>query len=442
MGRENECRNSRNRKIMKRIRHYIEENIKKLTRAGFFAIVFSNILVKVTAFCGGMLLVRVLSKYDYGVYSSVNNTLNMLTLLGDMGVGMAMMQLAQENYKKLDKYKAYCSYGLFYSIIFSLIPAVFILVSPLFYPYTIDMVENLTVALFGFPILYNLNNYLKTNLRIHLENKKYATINFLETLFNYIFLLLLTFFWGIKGAIVANYCYLVCICCLNGKFNRKILYLKQSYRRVLTRGERKQFFKLAIPSQLNSLIGQAMVLMDVFFIGIFLIDPEVIASYKVAATIPLACAFIPQCIMIFAVPYFARNNKNKEWVLSNTKKITCLSIVVCASICILGVATSSWLIPFLYGNQYKDSIIYYVILLIGFAFNGGIYIPLINIIYTQRKVKISLIITIICGIANVLLDIIGIKLWGAIGAAMATTIVQIIGALLTAGYCIWHLKKE
>lgn len=52
----------------------------KLFRIGFFSVFFSNVLCKVLTFIGGMIIVRVLSKGDYGAYSYVINCYGMQTL--------------------------------------------------------------------------------------------------------------------------------------------------------------------------------------------------------------------------------------------------------------------------------------------------------------------------------------------------------------------------
>ena len=90
---------------------------KRLLNTGFFSIVVSNTLTKIVAFLGGTVLVRVLSKDDYGVYSYVMNAIGIMVVLGDMGTGMATLQFTQENYKDELKFKGYCSYGLKLTII-------------------------------------------------------------------------------------------------------------------------------------------------------------------------------------------------------------------------------------------------------------------------------------------------------------------------------------
>ena len=427
---------------MKEIYKKIITFVAKMERTGFFSIVFSNTLVKVVAFLGGTILVRVLNKNDYGVYSYVMNAIGFLFVLGDMGTGMATLQFTQENYKDKAKFKAYSAWGLKMTFVFSFFPVLCVIMSPFYYPFTVEGAKELVVMLFALPFINNLNTFFQTNLRVHLQNNKFAILNIVSIVIHYTVLLPLAFEFGVTGAVLANYGYGLLTLLVAVIINRKNIYAGHKYTKIISREEKKHFFKLSVPTQLNSMISQIMVLIDVFMVGLFFSDSEVIASYKVATTIPSACSFIPTSIMVYAVPYFSRNKDNTKWLNKNFKKLIAMTSSLCLLICLVGIGTAKWVIPLVFGEQYVDAIICYVILLIGFVFSGGLQTPSVNILYTQRKVKINLIITISCGMLNVIFDVIGIKYYGSVGAAIATTMVNIIGAAFAFLYAIIILKKN
>lgn len=423
---------------MKYVFSQVKLNIQKLVIKGFFSIVISNTLAKVVAFLGGSILVRVLSKNDYGLYSYVVNALGFLLILGDMGTGMAVLQFTQENYQNEDKVKGYCAFGLALVIVFSILSMFCIILSPLFYPFTLEGAEKLVLLLVGIPFINNLNTFLQTNLRAHLANNKFALLNILSIIIHYAVLLPMSFMWGVEGAILAQYGYGILTLFFALFFNRKEIFIGKKYLRLLTNDEKRSFFKLSIPSQLNSIISQILILIDIFMVGLFWGDASVIASYKVASVIPSVVTFIPSSIMLFIIPYFSRNKNNFKWIRESYKKLILATFSLCLGISFLGILTSKWVIPLVFGKQYTDVVPCYVILLIGFVFSGGLQIPSVNVIYAQRKIKVNLIITIICGILNVIFDIVGIKMWGSIGAAIATTIISIIGGILSLAYlCIY-----
>lgn len=420
----------------------IKKYINKLIQSGFFSIVVSNTLVKAVAFVGGTVLVRVLSKSDYGLYSYVNNAMGFLLILGDMGASMAMLQLTQENIHNSDKMKAYCAYGFKMSFLFCIPLMLCVIFSPFYYPYNINGAKELVVLLFAIPVVNNLNTYMQTNLRAHLQNSQYALLNVINIVLHYVILLPLSFKFGIKGAVLAQYGYGILTLCFALFFNRKILYLGKNYINCLRQKEKKDFIKLAIPTQLNSMIAQALILIDIFMVSLFIGDKWIIASYKVSTTIPSALAFIPASIMIYAIPYFARHIQERKWVSCNLRKLLFSTIIICGGICVIGEITANWVIPLIFGEEYQDAIVCYRILIISFFFSGGIQTPCVNVIYTQRKIKVNLAITFGSAIVNVFLNIVGISNYGMKGAALATMITSFLGAGAALAYLIFYLKNN
>lgn len=67
-----------------------------LLKTGFFSIFFTNVLIKVVGLVGNIILVRVLTKGDYGTYTYIMNAYAILGLLADMGNGMTGVQLCSE----------------------------------------------------------------------------------------------------------------------------------------------------------------------------------------------------------------------------------------------------------------------------------------------------------------------------------------------------------
>lgn len=427
---------------MKKYGRLVKGYIKKLGSTGFFSIVVSDTLGKIVSFFGGMVLVRVLSKSDYGIYSYVMNCIGFMLVLGDMGTGMATLQFAQENYKNELKFKGFCAYGLKLTVIFSFLPMMSILLSPLYYPYTLEKAQKLTLVLFVWPFINGLNSFFQTNLRIHLDNNKYALLNIITIIVYYMVLLPMSLNWGVTGAVLAKYGYSIIILGVSLYLNRSKLYIGKSYYKIITGIEKKQFFKLSVPSQLNSMVGQIMHLIDIFMISLFFDGSEIIASYKVATTIPSACSFIPISIMIYAIPFFTRNNKDFFWVKKNYRKLVISSFGICSIISFVGIIMAPWIIPFVFGREYNDAVLCFQVLLIGFAFSGGLHVPSVNVIYTQRKIRVNLIITIFSGILNVVLDIVGIKFWGSFGAAIATTIVNIVSGIVAVIYFKVYIKRK
>lgn len=421
---------------MKRLQMLLE-NLKKLARSGFFPVFLSNVIAKACALLGSIVLVRILPKADYGLYTGVMNSFTMLFLMNDFGCNVAMMQFRSENHRDERLMDAYFSEPLRYGLIFSSISSLLIFFSPLFYPFKQAEIAQMTRQLCALPLLQTLNAFVISNLRVLLENKRFSIVNFSQTFFQYLFLILSASFFGVRGAVLSNYAINLATLAVGLLLSGKRFHVDLRSH-ALSIKQKKEFLKYALVSQFNNSIGALLNLFDVFLIGIIIINNEILSSYKVASTIPQALMFIPNSILVFAIPYFARNLRDSQWVRSNTSKLLLGCITINGAITLLGILLSPLLLPIVFGNTYADSVPVFNILMVSFFFTGSFHIPAANVIYTQHHVKTNLVITLISNAANCVFDVVLIRGYGSIGAAYATCLVSII-ASMTALVCLWNI---
>ena len=419
----------------------MRSSVKQLFKTGFFSVFCSNVLCKILTFIGGMIIVRVMSKEDYGTYSYILNCFGMLTLLNDLGCNAAVTQFCSENYNNPEKFNGYYTYGVKKGMLFTAITFGLILFSDWFYPFQDETAVSLTRCLCLVPFISVANAFLLSNLRVRLENNKYAVVNVFTTVIHYLVILPMAYCMGIRGAIFSNYIINLSVFVFSMMLSRKLICFDWKAN-VLNKSEKKSFLRQAIGSQLNDGISHALVLLDIFLIGIFVGENTVISSYKVGSAIPSALAFIPQSIMIYVVPYFARNIKNTDWVRKNYMRLIGVCVVLNFIIVAGGILIGPWMIPWMFGSQYADSVTCYTILLIGYFFSGALRIPTANVLYTQHKVRVNIMIIIVTGIANCVLDVFLILKYGSIGAAVATMLVQILGAVLNCGYMYFYMRGK
>ena len=70
--------------------------VKKLIATGFIHIFGANTFCKIISFASGLILVRVLSKNDYGTYSYALNIFTFFTLISGFGLLSGYLQLGSE----------------------------------------------------------------------------------------------------------------------------------------------------------------------------------------------------------------------------------------------------------------------------------------------------------------------------------------------------------
>lgn len=426
---------------MDRVKNKSANMISKLKRTGFFSVFLVNVLAKVLSFLGSIVIVRILSKDDFGLYAYIMNCYSMLFLLNDFGCNVAMIQFRSENYSNVELYNDYFTFPLKCALAFSALSSLLIVFSPIFYPFTQEAAKNLTKGLFLLPIITTINTFLSSNLRVEMQNTKFAILSFLQVLFHFGFILPMSFFWNVQGALLANYMTAILLLFCSIIISRKRLNFEW-ISCSLNIQQKKAFLKYAFASQINNSIGGLFHLLDIFLIGLLIVDNQVISSYKVASTIPQALLFIPNSILIYAGPLFARNIKNIEWVKRNFNRITFGCAGINGIAVLVGVCTAYFFIPLIFGTEYTDAVPCFIILMLAFFVQGTFQIPSNNIIYTQHKVNANVTITIVTSILNCILDIWFISNYGAIGAAVATLSVSIAASVMSYGYMRFWLNHQ
>lgn len=416
------------------------EKIKKLKETGFFSIFLSDVLAKVVVFLGGIILVRILSQNDYGIYSYAINAFNILYILNDFGASSAALQNITEQNKNKERQQSFLKYSIKIGIVGAFISGLLILLSPIFYPYEISEAKFLTPMLCLVPILSFVTMSFTVLLRANFENKKYAILNLTQTISSYAFLIPMSYIWGIKGAILSRYCYII-VTIILGLLLTKRLRIKTTKENQLTKKEKKSFIKYALISQANNTIGSLLIYIDTFMIGLLIATPESVALYKVASTIPSALAFLPNCVMIYVLPYFVLNNRNQKWLKDKYFKLIKFGILGYGLFSLALIVGSKFIINILYTPEYSEAVLPFIILMIGFFFSAAFKIPTNNILHAMRKMKFETINSVLSGILNIILNISFINCFGITGAAMTTMLINIFSSAIGVWYTNRTLKK-
>lgn len=415
----------------------IEKGLKKLRTTGFFHIFSSSVINKIIVFASGIILVRILTKSGYGIYTYANNILNFCKLASGFGVVSAMLQLCSESkdYNLRSQIYGYC---FRFGTIFNLFLAVAILLVSLFVPLPIKGSNECLSLMCCIPLFHIIFDLQTTSLRTELKTKEYAYANTLSTVLTFVFSCSLSFLFREKGLICAQYASLLLAVILVGVlFKTKVSFKKVELDNTI----KKSLFSIGGVSMANNGLSQLMYLLDVFVLGIVLKDESIVASYKIATTIPTALTFIPLSVIVYVYPYFARNKNNKKWLISNYKKLT--AVMGAANLVIGGLlfALAPFIIRIVFGTQYLDAVEPFRVLSISYIFSGTFRIIGGNLLVTQRKLTFNLIIAAVSGALNTVLNVFFITAYGSVGAAIATIITVIVTSVLNTWYLIRTFRR-
>ena len=201
------------------------------------------------------------------------------------------------------------------------------------------------------------------------------------------------------------------------------------FTKIDNRNIQMQFIKYSIITVLSNAMSQILYLLDTQLIGVFTKNEEILASYKVATTIPFNITFIPLSLLVFAYPYFAQNKENKEWIKEKLSLLIKGLAIVNLLISLGGIILAKPIFYILF-PKYIDSVNCFRVLMVGYFISGTFRIPYGNVLASLGDAKANLINAVFSGIANIILDIVFIKQYGSIGAAYATLLVFIISSII------------
>lgn len=411
----------------------VKDKIIKLLKKGFFHIFGANVINKIVAFGSSVFLVRILSKEDFGHFSYAQNLLMIFLLFNALGATTGMLQFGSESDNK-ELRNVYFKFGTKLGISFNLLVSIGILTFGLFGPLQFIEARPLIVSMFALPLVIFIFETIQIYFRTSLRNKEFSFLTTTNTVLIFIFSIIGAYLFQALGVVIFRYVAYVLTIVIGllmlGNLTKELIAT-----RSLIYKEKIEFIKYSLIQSFNNAISQMLYVIDIFIIGIIVADELSIASYKIATLIPFALNFIPISIMMFIYPYFAKNNKNIQWIKTNYIRLTKYLIILNSLITVFLVVFSSWIITFAFGKDYQDSVAPFVILSIGYFFAASFRIPIGNILAMMRKVKFGLYLSIITGVLNIVLNIILISKYGPIGAAIATLIVFIF----TSGLGFWYL---
>lgn len=422
---------------MKLFNWNIREYISKLNKSGFTFVVSSSFINKVISFASGIILVRILSKESYGIFSYANNILSFFMLASGLGASSAILQLCSESKnddERLNYYKFGSSYGLKINFLLGIIILIVSLIIPL--P-IIGANECLTMMCF-IPLFHLFSDMQTMYLRTELRNKEYAISNSLISIIYFICVCSLSYLYKTKGLILGQYVAYFLAAILVVSIFKVPLFIQHE---KLSSSRIKDFFSISLISVVNNGLSRLMYLLDIFVIGQVIADQSVIASYKVATNIPTALQFIPASVVIFIYPYFARNKDNKKWVKDNYKRVVyslgSFNLLVSVSLFLL----APYIIEVVFGAQYLDSVAPFRILCVSYLFSGTFRVISGNLLITQRKLKFNLIDSILSSATNTVLNIFLILKYNSIGAAWATLITAILSSVVSTVYLVITINR-
>lgn len=417
----------------------VEEKIDKLFQTGFFHIFGSSVVNKIMNFLSSVILVRLVSKSEYGVYSYALNIYSLLLIFSGLGIEPAVMQAGCENRYNDETREDIYAFGIKYGTKVNCMLAIIFIFISLVIPLPITGAGNILVMLSFLPVLSFWYGMQMVYLRINIKNRHYSIMTTINTALVTMGTITGALSGGINGVVVSRYLAMGASILVSYVLYHVPLFIKCN---SLNKGEKSDLLGIATISLVNNGLSQILFLLDVFVIGLVMMDENAVAIYKTATQIPNALTFIPSCIVVYIYPFFASHNKEPIWCLKRYRQLLGVMSVTNAFISVALVLFAPIIITLIFGRQYIDAVSVFRILSVSYFFSGTFRIIAGNLLVTQRKLKYNMFVAVLSGLVNIIADFCFIHFWGGVGAALATFLVVFITSTMTVCYYVYTLKKN
>jgi O-antigen/teichoic acid export membrane protein len=374
-----------------------------------------------------------LSPEDYGTLAAFNSLIGILAIF----IGLSVHGAISVNYYKLNK-KELAKYvgNVVYLLIFSFLLVLII----------ITIFQNILSPLLGLSYFWMLMASISTfasffviiNLSLWLVEQKpkyYGGFQIGETIIklglSLFFVILLTMSWeGRAYGIV-----------IGGVITALISIILLNKRRYLDFQLSKEYLKDAlhfgiplIPHQLSYWLRSGAII----FILVYLVGKKDTGLYNVGNQFVIPISVLTAAFNKAWAPYLYRKLSNNPTILEKERivKFTYLYFISILIFALLLIYIAPMIINLLLEKQFHNSYIYIKYLAFAVAFQG-MYFMVVNYIFYEKKTKYLAYITFFVSIINVLLAYYFINKEGAIGAAQAYLIANILTFLL-----VWYYSNK
>ena len=243
--------------------------IKTLLKTGFFHIFGASAINKVLAFLCNILLLHIISKPEYGVFTYAWNIYSIVILFSGLGITTGLLQLCSEHAGDEDYAMRASDYGTRFGLKINIILSAVLLGIGIFAPLKIESSRVILIATCLMPFVQLYFELMNINLRVKKLNSRFAKMQLINTAVFYGVSLTSAFVIREMGLVVGHYISWIASI-LVGMFIFKITLL--SNKRESIGEDKKPLLKISIISMTNNSLSHLLYLLDVFVLGI--VDPQ------------------------------------------------------------------------------------------------------------------------------------------------------------------------
>lgn len=413
----------------------------KLYRIGFAHIFTTSVINKLLSLVTNMVIVRVLSKSEYGMYSYAYNIVTIVLIVSDLGTRMARFQYCCETNDPAERKaitRFLMSIGTVSNIVFSIGTFLYATFLPLSIPggkFALQMLS----ATYLFQYYYDQTCY---GFRIEKDNKRYAFLTNINSIGYGTMVCIGAWLFGITGTALGKYLSFILPIAIGFCWMKKQKDDSLGNTATLSTIKKREMVKYGLLIVLTNSVSSVLSYFDTYLVGRIITDELVLADYKVATVIPHALNFIPTCFITMIYPYFVEKADDSKWILKVTKKAQLFLGIVSATIVVICAIFAPLVISIVFGNEYDSAVPVFQVLILTFFFSATFRLIYGNVLAMLHLVKVNFVLSVIECVINIIADVVMIKNYGSIGAAYTTLFITVFSSLLSGVFLNVYLKKH
>lgn len=410
--------------------------VKFFIKDGFFHIMLGSTLNKAIAFISSIVIVRIVSKSDYGLLTYVDNLYSYIGLFTGLGMSTAIMKCCTTETDK-GRDRKYLAFSLKYGCIVQLVLSLILVAYTLLMGTTFEGANNLVYLKALYPCAAFAVTLLQNYLRSQGENKKYSYVSVLQTATILICSIILAFPMNVYGVVISRYIGLTIAMALLIVFSRAIL--QDSQKQKFEKSEVSEYLSLSMSIMVTDIFTTIIPLNEIFLISEVFKDKDVTASFKVATMFPSQLMFVAGSIVIYIFPKIVKK-KNFKDAFNYIKKSALFCFALIAGITVVGILANRLLILGIYGEAYLDGLrlsnVYWLVYMI----NAGIRIVPVQVMAALGKAKLNAYVSVATAFLHAVVFYFAIAKIGVMAGALLTGAVYIVSAVSLWGVLIYYKK--
>ncbi len=414
---------------MKQKIEYLKNNFINISKKGFIHLLSANLLIQIFAFASQLLVASIINPDDIGRIKIIQTYLSIFSIIAGMGFNVSTLKLCSENRTKQERNSLFHS-AMIFTLSSTILLYLVILGLNFFHIFSSDKMIQWLLPLGLFPVISNslfmvYVSYFQATKQIKLISK--LTIS--NKIISLIAIILLTFWFGIKGYYIAYNLSFILMLIVCFKIFRFTFQERQSS--IVLNENLKTHWRYARPSIFANLLSELSAYIDIILINFFVKDMTQIGYYSFALTLTIVLRLFPGTVQQISSPFFSTLSTNKNSFLSAFEKYNKILFLGVLITFILINLLSYPAIHWIFEGKYDQSVPLFIILSIGWSFRQLVQLQSAAI-FGLGKIHYNAYISLFTFIFNILLYPLALLYYGLIGITYAT---------IPSGITFWLLSR-